>query len=66
MKDYEDIMMDLFVVVFSSDRSTAFKTNPMHVLKWALLLTFHVKQWMVSHGYLGLLTERFREAWKPS
>lgn len=67
VRDYEDMMKDLFVVVFSSGRSTAFHTNPLHVSRWALLLSFHVKQWMyaVTHGNLGLLTERFREAWKP-
>lgn len=67
IRHYESLLKQQMGEVFSSERPHAFHRNELHVSRWALLLSFHVKQWMhaVTTGDLSALTRRFREHWHP-
>lgn len=67
IRHYETLIKQQVGEVFPSERPHAYHTNELHVSRWSLLLSFHIKQWMqaVTQADLSALTRRFREHWHP-
>lgn len=67
IRHYESLLKQQLGEIFPSELPHGYHHNELYVSRWALFLSFHVKQWMhaVVQADLSALTRRFREHWQP-